>query len=46
MARMGDRKVDTGFWWGRPVGKRPLGVVGSIILIVLRWGAMHWIELA
>jgi len=21
----GDRKVYTGFWWGKPEGKRPLG---------------------
>ena len=53
VARMGERGVHTGFWWGKPAGKSPLGRPRR------RWenniemdrqkmgcGGMDWIQLA
>ena len=44
--------MHTGFWWGRPEGKRQqedLGVEGRIIEMCVQevgWGSMEWIDLA
>jgi len=46
---MGERKGHAGFEWGDLWARdhlEDLAVVGSIILKVLSWGAMHWIDLA
>jgi len=44
--------VYTGFWWGKPEGKRPLGYPG-VDGRIIRWafmevgcGGLDWIELA
>jgi hypothetical protein len=52
-ACMGKREMHTGFWWGRPQGRRPLGRPRfrwedniKMDLQEVGCGAMDWIELA
>ena len=53
VARMGREEVYTGFWWGKPEGKRPLGRPRrrredniKMDLQEVGCGGMDWIELA
>jgi len=53
VARMGRREAYTGFWWGKPEGKRPLGRPRhrwednfKMDLQEVGRGGMVWIELA
>ena len=53
VARMGDREVHTGFWWGRRDGKRSLGRYRrrwedniKMNLQEVGWGGMDFIDLA
>ena len=52
-ARMGRRKMYTGFWWGKSEGKRPLGRPRRRLEDNIKMGCkevgcgvMDWIELA
>ena len=48
---MGEVEVHTGFWWGKPVGRRPLGRLRHVwevnIKMDIRGGMedMDWIDL-
>jgi hypothetical protein len=53
VACMGERGVHTGFWWGKPAGKSPLGRPSrrwenniEMDLQEMGCGGMDWIQLA
>jgi len=50
VARMGEKRGDTGFWWGNLRESDHLGDPGLDGRVILRWiwgcGGMDWIELA
>jgi hypothetical protein len=34
--------MHTGFWWGKPEGRRPLGRHGMDVRIILKWTLEKW----